>query len=240
MNLERYKRQYQIKNLDINDQKTLLNSNITIIGIGALGTNISELLTRAGIGQLNLIDFDKIELSNLQRQTLFKEKDINKLKNQIAKNELKKINSEIIIKSYNKKIENITDLNKFKNTDLIIDCTDNLKTRHIINEFCYTNKISWIFNAVSDIEGIIKLNNFKTNCFNCVFDKKYSNNNANKNGILSSTITLTTSITFTKTIKYLTQKEKIPNEDLIKIDSWNQTIEHIKIKKNKKCQICSK
>src|SRR3989344_2945940 len=102
-------------------QKELSKKTVAIVGLGALGTNVSSLLARSGIN-LKLIDFDKIDLTNLQRQSLYTEKNV------------KEINSEISITSFNEKL-NDSNLHLL-DSNLVIDCTDNLTTRFLINDYC--------------------------------------------------------------------------------------------------------
>ena len=125
-----------------NSQKKIENSVVCIIGLGATGTRSAELLARAGVGKLILIDRDVIEESNLQRQTLFTEKDLYKSKVFVVKSKLEEINSKTKIIAYFKDLnyKNVEDIKG----DLILDCTDNLDTRFLINEFSIKNNIPWI------------------------------------------------------------------------------------------------
>jgi molybdopterin-synthase adenylyltransferase len=127
--MDRYSRQLLYKNIGKTGQSKLLKSTVCIIGIGALGSVCSELLTRAGIGKLVLIDRDYIELNNLQRQMMFDESDIGKSKSITAKEKLSKINSGIKITA---KIDDLdcTNVKQLIGTpDLILGCTDNMESR---------------------------------------------------------------------------------------------------------------
>ena len=137
--MTRYSRQETY--LGKTNQKKLQKSTVAVIGVGAIGTQTANLLARAGIN-LILIDRDTIELNNLQRQTIFDEQDINKPKTKQASLHLKKINSKIKITTYNKDLnnENITQLIP-KTTNLILDCTDNLETRFLINDYSLKKNI---------------------------------------------------------------------------------------------------
>mgnify|MGYP001594733519 CR=1 FL=1 len=127
----------------------LRKKTVSIVGLGALGSVASELLTRAGIKKLILIDRDFLELSNLQRQSLFEEKDIGKSKAVVLKEKLNEINKDVDIISY---FDNLDNENiDLINSDLILDCTDNLETRFLINEYSVKNKIPFIYgSAVGD------------------------------------------------------------------------------------------
>ena len=134
----RYIRQEIFSEIGKNGQKKIRDSAIAIVGLGALGSVSAELLARAGIGKLVLIDRDIVELSNLQRQNLYEEKDIGKPKAFAAKEHLRKINNEVEFEAFAEDLnyKNINTLlpikkyikNKIKNVELILDCTDNLET----------------------------------------------------------------------------------------------------------------
>src|SRR3989338_4972766 len=140
----RYIRQEIFREIGKEGQEKLKKSTIAIVGLGALGTNSAELLARAGIGKLLLIDRDVVELSNLQRQSLFNENDVGKPKALAAKEHLKKINNEVEFNVFaddlnHENIYRMIPINDFKNNkiikniDIILDCTDNLETRFLIN-----------------------------------------------------------------------------------------------------------
>ena len=162
--MERYEKQITLIGSDAQEQ--LRKKTVTIIGVGAIGTVAAEQLTRSGIGKLVLIDHDIVELSNLQRQSLYYETDINKPKAEVAREKLKKINSEVEIEAHpiNLSAENINKLT----AGIILDCTDNLETRFLINEHCKRNNIPWIHSAAAGSIGVV-LPITNSYCFNCIF-----------------------------------------------------------------------
>src|SRR3989344_3596822 len=133
-------------------QTILRNKAVAIVGLGALGSNAANLLARSGLN-LILIDHDKIDITNLQRQNIFTEHDINKRKSEVAKDYLEKVNSGIKIKVYNEKL-NKNNINLIM-SDLVLDCTDNLEIRFLINEFCYKNNIPFVHAAAIQDKGVI-------------------------------------------------------------------------------------
>ena len=139
----RYSRQTLYRKIGKAGQKKLEIKKVCIIGLGGLGTVTSELIGRAGIGTLILIDNDIVEESNLQRQSLFDEEDIGKSKALTAEEKLKKINSKLEIISYNMRLTNKN--TQLLDSDLVLDCSDNLESRFLINKHCIEKKIPWIF-----------------------------------------------------------------------------------------------
>ncbi|MBU2634534.1 MAG: HesA/MoeB/ThiF family protein [Nanoarchaeota archaeon] len=222
---------YQRHSVLLGKEYSLLHKKtITIVGLGALGTNIANLLARAGIN-LILIDNDKVDITNLQRQSLYNEKDIKKPKVTTAKSHLNKINSEIKIKTYNQLLtkKNISIIN----SDLIIDCTDNLETRFLINEYCH-NKFPWIHTAAIKTMGVTF--NILPNkpCFNCIYKNISSIEKCEDVGILNTIIALISSIAATQAMKILLNKDY--ETDLIRFNIWNNKLEKIKVKKS--CNLC--
>ena len=138
--IERYSRQIILKKIGVNGQKKLLKSRVLIIGAGGLGSPIAIYLAALGIGKIGIVDKDKVEISNLARQIIFETKDINKNKSTVAISKLKKINPDVKLKSFNKKLtkKNIQEIaEKF---DLIVDGSDNFRTRFLVNDYCLKKK----------------------------------------------------------------------------------------------------
>jgi molybdopterin/thiamine biosynthesis adenylyltransferase len=234
----RCSRQMLFKEIGEKGQKALRRKTVLIVGVGALGTTAAELLCRAYIGKLILFDNDRIELSNLQRQSLFDEDDLLKNKANQAKLKLKRINRNIDVVAYDKRItgENI-DLVKRLKPDMVLDCSDNLETRFLINEFCVKKRIPWIFCTVAGSRGFVKLIN-KNACFNCIFEKNKRGLSCKEIGIINTAVHLASSIQVTEAIKFLLNKKT--DEELIYFDIWNLKIDKIKVIKLKNCGVCGK
>jgi len=138
--IDRYSRQIILKKIGVVGQKKLLKSNVLIVGAGGLGSPISIYLTALGIGKIGIIDKDSVEISNLSRQIIFSTKDIKKNKSSVAINKLRKINPGLQLQSFNKNLT-IQNINQVaKNFDLIVDGSDNFRTRFLINDYCLQNK----------------------------------------------------------------------------------------------------
>ena len=218
-------------------QKKLFCAKIAIVGIGAIGSQTASLLARAGVGNLILIDRDSVELNNLQRQTLFNESDVGRLKSERAKKYLKKINSSINIVSYCEDLNNGNILKLIGEVDLILDCTDNLETRFLINDYSLKHNIPWIYSAG------IKMSSFlmnivpnKTPCFSCVFKQPTSLETCQTSGVINSTTSLIASLQVSETIKILLNKKY--ETSLMQIDLKNNDFNKLIIKKRKDCATC--
>ena len=172
--IDRYSRQIILKKVGVVGQKKLLQSSVLIVGAGGLGSPIAIYLTALGIGKIGIIDKDNVEISNLNRQIIFETKDIKKNKSSAAINKLKKINPNIKFKAYKKKLT-IININKIaKNFELIIDGSDNFRTRFLINDYCLKNKKILISGAINKFDGQVYTFNFnkkKSPCLRCFIPK---------------------------------------------------------------------
>ena len=133
--LNKYSRQIILKDIGIVGQKKILNSKVLVIGAGGLGSAIIDLLVRAGIGHLGIIEHDKVHCSNLHRQTLYASKDVNKYKVDIVKKKIKLVNSEIKLEIFNEKAIDKNVKKILPKFDIVIDGTDNFPTKFLLNKY---------------------------------------------------------------------------------------------------------
>jgi len=174
MNLERYSRQILFSAIGRKGQERLSRSKVIIIGCGALGSVIANNLARAGVGTVKIVDRDFVELSDLQRQIFFDEEDVRKRlpKGIGALDKLRKINSSIRLKAEVLSVEprNIEKL--LAGWHLVLDATDNMETRFLINDACAKNKVPWIYGGVIGWIGMsMTIIPERTPCLRCIIDK---------------------------------------------------------------------
>ena len=159
--IERFSRQLVLKDIGANGQKKILSSKILIVGVGGLGCPAAENLVRAGIGTIGLIDSDIVNLSNIHRQSLFNSKDIKKSKVSVAAKKLKEINPSTKIKTYKLRLDSNNIKKIIKNYEIIIDGSDNFKTKFLINDYCIKFKKKLVTGAISKFDGHIFTFDFK-------------------------------------------------------------------------------
>ncbi len=217
-------------------QQMLSKSTVAIIGIGALGTTAANLLARAGVN-LALFDKDIIELSNLQRQTIFTEEDIGKSKALQAAAYLKKVNSSVQVQAYDVFVDskNVHNLKKY---DSILDCTDSMEARFLLNDFCVENRKVWIMCSVIQSLGRVKVFLPGKACLRCVYSPKIileECGKCNTLGILNTICSVIAAIQVNECIKILTKQK--PCEEFIAYNIIKHSFEKIHIKKRKDC-IC--
>tara|TARA_B110000967_G_scaffold197191_1_gene228643 strand:+ start:935 stop:1687 length:753 start_codon:yes stop_codon:yes gene_type:complete len=167
----RYSRHLLMDDIGEAGQQKLSNARVLIVGLGGLGCPVALYLAAAGVGQLSLCDPDTVELSNLQRQILYKEADCGELKVSCAKRELSALNPHLQINSYAEKVSAEILLNNY---DIVVDCTDNLTARQLINQHCFGHKKAFVSASALGWEGQLVAFDFAHNpslCLNCIIDK---------------------------------------------------------------------
>lgn len=231
----RYSRQLLLKEIGREGQRRLAESRTTIIGIGALGSVSANLLARAGVGKLRLVDRDYVEMDNLQRQVLFDETDLSKNlpKAIAAKDKLEKINSEIEIEAEVADVNPLTIEELLGESDLIIDGTDNFETRFLINDYALTKKIPWIYGGAVRTEGMsYVILPGEGPCLRCLFGEAPSRENAqtcDQVGILAPIAHLIASFQTMEAIKILAGQPQAVERSLWKVDLWSREFKSISV-----------
>lgn len=233
-NHSRYSRQILLNEIGKEGQALLQNKKVAIVGVGALGTVAAELLARAGVGSLTIIDRDVVEPSNLQRQTLFDEKDIGKNKATAAEKRIKEINSGIKVETMVIHL-NSQNISFLQTADLILDCTDNLQTRFLINDYCKKEKKLWIYAAAIKTSGYVMPILPEGPCLQC-FLIESSLETCDTVGVLNTITISIASLQATLALKILLGKEIEPL--LHHYDIWNQTFKKLNIKQKENCPTC--
>jgi adenylyltransferase/sulfurtransferase len=237
---KRYARQIILNEIGEDGQKKLNATRALVVGCGALGSAISDHLARAGVGFIRIVDRDIVEIENLQRQILFNEDDIGVPKAQAAYEKLKKINSKIEVEGIVKDLNPISYEQIVKDIDIILDGTDNMQTRYLINDISIKNEIPWVYGgAVSTYGMTMNIAPKKTPCLACAFPympKAGSLPTCDTAGVLNTIPSIIASIQATEAIKIILNKKY--SKDLLVYDVWNHDFKLIKIKRNQECSSC--
>ncbi len=242
--LKRYEKQIILKKIGVNGQKKFFKSKILIIGMGGLGCPLLTYLAASGVGTIGIADHDKVEISNLNRQTLFGTSDLGKYKVNQAKLKINKINKKINIITYKKKI-NLNNLKSIiKKFDIVCDGTDNYDTRYIINDLCKKNKKILISAAISKFDGHLYKFNFKRNssCYRCFMPEKPTlENNCETDGIFSPVAGVLGSLQANEVLKSILDIKKDLSNKMIIFNSIKTNFRSIKLSRNPNCKNkCSK
>ncbi len=242
--IERYSRQIILKKVGIQGQKSIMKSKVLIVGAGGLGCPVADYLCRAGVGNLGIVDFDKVTLSNLHRQTLFSSKDIGKLKVNILKKKLQLVNPSIKIKTINKKINSKNIEKIIEKFDIIVDGTDNFKAKFLINRFASKAKKVLIVGAISKFDGHVFVFDFKNKkepCLKCFYQSEPSDEilNCETEGIIGTAAGVIGNIQANEVIKKILNLKTNNRGKIFIFNLENLSLRKVDFFKRKNC-LCSK
>ncbi len=236
---ERFEKQIILKKIGLAGQKKIFASSVLIVGIGGLGCPLLYYLSASGVGRIGIVDFDKVEISNLNRQSLFNLKDIGKLKVTQAKKAINTLNEKINIISFNKKLNKKNIKKIFRTFNIICDGTDNYETRFLINDYCKKNKKILISSAISKFDGQLMKFNFKKKgpCFRCFMPEAPDvENNCQTEGIFSPVAGIMGSLQANEVLKTILNSNYGNKKNMIIFDSLKTEFRKSKILINPKCK----
>ena len=238
--LIRYSRQIVLKNFVTFGKKKIINSKVLIIGAGGLGCPVADLLARSGVGEIGIMDYDKVSLSNIHRQTLYTAKDVNKFKVDVVKKRLNLINKYIKINTYNRKASEKNLINIINKYDIIVDGSDNFKTKFLLNKYSLKFKKILIVGAISKFDGHIftfDFNSKKSPCLKCFYQSEPSDEilNCEAEGILGSTANIVGAVQVNEVLKKILNIGKDLKSNILILDLLNLNFRKVLFKKRKNC-----
>jgi adenylyltransferase/sulfurtransferase len=241
----RYSRQLLFSGIGAEGQRRLTIARVAIVGCGATGSALASLLARAGVGTIRIIDRDYVELSNLQRQSLFDESDAAESlpKAIAAARKISAFNSQVVIEPH---VDDLTPSNisgLLEDTHLILDGTDNFETRYLINDFAVQKSLPWIYTAAVGSYGLtMNIIPGKTACLACIFPEPPRGmlETCETVGVLNTAVNWAASIAATEAIKLLVGIEERLRRTLLSFDLWsNQHAEVATAHPRLGCRACS-
>ena len=228
--IERYSRQIVLKDVGASGQKKITKSKVLIVGSGGLGCPIADSLSRAGIGNIGIVDFDKVHLSNIHRQSIFNTNDIGKYKTLVIKNRINLINPLVKVKIFNERIVEKNIKNIIKDFDIIVDGSDNFKTKFLLNKYSIKYKKILIIGAISKFDGHIfsfNFKNIKEPCLKCFYQNNPSDDilNCEQEGILGPIAGVVGNIQANEVLKKILKIGKDINGSILIINLLNLSLE---------------
>src|SRR3989441_4246111 len=223
---ERYSRQILFNGIGSEGQRRLLLSRVLIIGCGALGSAQAESLARAGVGRLRIADRDFVEASNLQRQTLFTERDASERlpKAVAAANHIGQINQDVAVEAEIVDVNHSNIERLIKDCDLVLDGTDNFATRYLINDACVKHDVNWIYGAAVGSYGVtMTIQPHQTPCLRCVFEEAppaASAPTCDTAGVIMPIISVVAAVQVAEALKLLTGQNESLHRALMQFDVW--------------------
>jgi adenylyltransferase/sulfurtransferase len=244
---EKYSRQMLFTGIGPEGQRRLLASRATVVGCGAIGAASANLLVRAGIGAVKIIDRDFVEPSNLQRQTLFDESDArNALPKAVAaEHKLRSINSGVEIKGVVADLSSSNAGELLSDCDLILDGTDNFETRFLINDFAVKSGIPWIYAAAVASYGLtMTIRPGLTPCLACLLESGNASHALEETcdtiGVLGPIVNLVASWQVAEALKILAGRPEALHGRLLSCDVWTGHMQSIRVARNPECRACAK
>ena len=244
MKLDRYVRQMVFPPVGETGQRKLLSSSVAVIGCGGLGTHIADNLSRAGVGRLKLVDPDRVELNNLQRQTLFDEQDAAAAlpKVEAAARKLQTINSQVRIEPLAIEVGPANVEGIVGDVDVVLDGCDNFDTRYLVNDACVKLGVPWVYGgAVASYGMTMTVVPRKTPCLRCIFPQMPPRESAvtcATAGIVASTVAIIAALESTEAMKLLLGQGQ-PNHGLTYLDIWENSFEVFSIERSdERCPTC--
>jgi adenylyltransferase/sulfurtransferase len=223
---ERYSRQILFSGIGKEGQRRLLESRALIVGCGALGSAHAESLARAGVGKIRIADRDFVEASNLQRQTMFTERDADERipKAVAAANHIREINREIEVEPEIVDVNHSNIERLIKDCDVVLDGTDNFATRYLINDACVKHEVNWIYGAAVGSYGVtMTIRPHQTPCLRCVFEEAppaASAPTCDTSGVIMPIISVVAAVQVTEALKVLTEQTETLHGSLMQFDVW--------------------
>ncbi len=241
--LIRYSRHILLPEIRQTGQENLKNSRVFVAGAGGLGSPVLTYLAAAGVGKIVFIDSDVVDLSNLQRQTLFSTSDIGKDKATCAAQRLSAINGDIEIQAIKDRLTGANILGYIKGSDLVLETSDNFPTKFLVNDACFFSGIPFITAGILRFEGqVFAVRPGETACYRCLFHSPPpagSVPNCSDAGVLGSLAGIVGSIQATEALKILSRAGESLFGGMISINALKSEFRRIAIPRNPSCPICS-
>jgi len=242
--IERYSRQIVLKDVGVVGQKSIIKSKVLVVGAGGLGCPIVDYLSRAGIGTIGVADFDKVNLSNIHRQSLFNSNDVGKFKVDVLKKKVKSINPLTKIKIFKKKITEKNLNNIIKKFDIIVDGSDNFKTKFLLNYYSIKYNKILIVGAISKFDGHVFTFNFKKKsepCLKCFYQSEPSDEilNCEAEGILGPVAGIVANIETSEVLKKILNVGNDLSGYILILNLKTLNFRKVRFNKKKNC-ICKK
>jgi len=240
--IERYSRQIILPNVGGKGQEKLLNAKVLIIGAGGLGSPCALYLASAGIGKIDIVDSDKVELNNLQRQILHSTKDVGRAKVESAKDRLNEINQDVEVIPYNIRLTSKNILDMVKKYDIVVDGSDNFPTRYLVNDACILSGKPLSHGGIFRFDGqVITILPGKSACYRCLFSEPPPPGlvpSCQEAGILGAVAGIIGTIQANEVIKYVLGIGDLLVDKLLIFNALDSSFRQVKVPKDLKCQVC--
>lgn len=240
--LLRYSRQIMLPKFDIAGQLTLKNARALILGLGGLGSPVAMYLASAGVGKLVLVDDDKVDLSNLQRQVIHSESTLGFTKVHSAGERIKQINPHVELALIDTRIENDALKQVIASVDVVLDCSDNFATRFAVNRYCFELSVPLVSAAAIRMEGQISVYDFRradSPCYQCLYPEGSDQTmTCSETGVMAPLVGILGSMQAMEAIKLLSGLGETLVGKLLLLDAMTMQWRTLKLKRDSNCACC--
>jgi molybdopterin-synthase adenylyltransferase len=240
--LLRYSRQILLPEIDIDGQQRLLESSAAIFGLGGLGSPLALYLAAAGVGRLVLIDFDHVELSNLQRQIIHMTSDLGRPKVDSARDKLRALNDGIQIETIGRALDGAELDATIAKVDVVVDGTDNFPTRFALNSACFRARKPLVSGAAIRFEGQVSVyypGQGDSPCYRCLYDDGgTTNETCTQTGVVAPLLGIIGSIQALETLKVLMQVGEVLKGRLLLLDGLSMEWHSMRFQRDPACPVC--
>jgi len=237
--MKRYSRNIAVDEIGEVGQQKLIDSKVLVIGAGGLGSPVLQYLASVGVGKLGIVDNDVVDISNLQRQVIHIEGRVGYPKVESAQIHIKSLNSYIKVETYNLFLDENNGIDILKKYDIIVDCTDNFKSKFVINDLALKTKRPLVHAGVQRMEGqVMTILPGETACYRCVFKEEPDKNKVDlpKNvGVIGAAVGIIGSIQALEVVKLITGVGELLTNRILIFDGLNMTFNEILVKKSGNC-----
>ncbi len=244
---ERFSRQELFAPIGPEGQRRIASARVVLIGCGALGSTLANTLVRAGVGELDIVDDDRLEWSNLQRQTLFEEDHVRQglLKAEAARKVLARINPAVRMVAHLERLKADNVQNLIGRPQVVLDATDNFQTRYLINDYCVRENLPWIYGGCAAAYGTsLSVIPGRTPCLRCLFPEPPTGGTeltCHQVGIIGPIAHLVASIQGAEALKILSGHPEAIRPRLVTVDLWNDQFLSLPLaERDPECPCCGR
>ncbi|QWE17736.1 molybdopterin-synthase adenylyltransferase MoeB [Polynucleobacter sp. AP-Nino-20-G2] len=241
--LLRYSRHLLLEEIDVAGQEKVLSSHVLIIGAGGLGSAAAPYIAAAGAGKITLVDHDQVELTNLQRQIMHSQDSLGKSKVESGKLFLQSLNSNLVINAIQEKASEALLNSLLPTVDVVLDCTDNFATRHLINAACFKHHIPLVSGSALKFDGQLSVFDFRSDsspCYACLFspDEQFEEVSCASMGIFSPLVGIIGAMQAAQALQILIGFGQPLVGRMLLWNALNTQINEIRISRNPECPVC--
>lgn len=241
--LKRYSRQLVLPDFGVEAQLTLKQARVVVVGAGALGAPVAGYLAAAGVGRIDIIDGDQVELSNLQRQLLHFQPDVGHSKAESVAGKLGLLNSEVLAQPFPARLEDKNAAALLTGHDVVVDCSDNFDTRYLVNATCVGEGLPLVEGGVVGLLGLVTtIIPGSSACYRCMFpeaDRVNAGDNCEEAGILGAVAGTVGSIQALEAIKLVAGLGRPLTDRVLQIDGSDLTLTTVRAQRRPDCPVCA-